>query len=184
MYRAFGSWPAALRAAGFDVPDPPPARPGGWDQAAVLDAVDEWTRRFGEPPTVMDWAPALARRHGRDEVADLWERERPRWPHASLAARRFGGWNRMLQAAGQRHTQQGLQRAAPRPMNAPDGELVRAWTREEVVAAIRQWRSEHGRLPTAYDWQAGDPGGTRPSSRTVARLFGSWPRAMMAVLTE
>src|SRR6201986_4716933 len=26
------------------------------------------------------------------------------------------------------------------------------WTRERVLAAMREWRGRHGRLPTSYDW--------------------------------
>jgi len=40
----------------------------------------------------------MARRRGRGDVAEAFYRGR--WPHASVAARRCGGWSEVLAAAG------------------------------------------------------------------------------------
>jgi hypothetical protein len=34
------------------------------------------------------------------------------------------------------------------------GAIERRWTRERVLAAMREWRDRHGRLPSSYDWSA------------------------------
>ena len=41
------------------------------------------------------------------------------------------------------------------------GAIERRWTRELVIAAMREWRARYGRLPSSYDW-----------SRTHARARG------------
>jgi hypothetical protein len=46
------------------------------------------------------------------------------------------------------------------------GAIERRWTRERVLAAMIEWRSRYGRLPTSYDWSrthAGRRGGRRSS---------------------
>src|SRR2546421_5071911 len=32
------------------------------------------------------------------------------------------------------------------------GAIQRKWTRELVLAAMREWRTRYGRLPSSYDW--------------------------------
>lgn len=65
---------------------------------------------------------------------------------------------------------------------------ARRWTREAVVAAIQAWTAEHGRPPTATDWNSAM---ARAASRperpddfppvaTVQREFGSWANAVEA----
>lgn len=72
--------------------------------------------------------------------------------------------------------------------------LRRRWSREAVIAALRDWseRSGAGRPPTSYELdhsklsRRGDPraallaGGRYPSPRTCRRLFGSYPAAVTA----
>jgi hypothetical protein len=43
--------------------------------------------------------------------------------------------------------------------------IDRRWTRERMLAAMRDWRELHGRLPSSYDW-----------SRTRARQRGGGAR--------
>jgi AcrR family transcriptional regulator len=66
------------------------------------------------------------------------------------------------------------------------GAIGRRWTPERVLAAMIEWRSRYGRLPTSYDWSrthAGWRGGQAleqlargdwPSASVVTRLFGTW----------
>lgn len=179
VYRLFGSWPAALIAAGLDSPPPgPPQRKDGWDHEAIVDAILEWAERFGEPPAAVDWNPALARARGEHARADLFEAERPRWPVQAAVRHHCGSWNAALQAATQRTTVAGLKRSAPRPAIAPERAHSDAWSAAEVLAAIRAHRDEHGRAPTYDEWAPGDPAGRRPSTRTVLRIFGSWSAAV------
>jgi AraC-like DNA-binding protein len=72
------------------------------------------------------------------------------------------------------------------------GAIERRWTRERVVAAMREWEARQGRLPSSYDWSrahAGRRGGDAlkrvangewPAASVVTRLFGSWDVARSA----
>ncbi len=64
--RRFGTFNAAIRAAGLEPRGCPPrqkAHLSGPDQ--VLAAIVEWTRRYGAPPSQTDWDSARARRTGQ-----------------------------------------------------------------------------------------------------------------------
>lgn len=179
VYRIFGSWPAALIAAGLDAPAAgAPQRPGGWDFDAIVEAIEAWTERFGEPPTVLDWNPSLARARGEHPRADRFDRERPRWPVSAAVGYHCGSWNAALAAAHQRTTVRGLKRESPRPTHAHHAEHTHAWTHAEALDAIGTHRRWFGRNPTYDAWCCGDPDGLRPSTRTVLRLFGSWNTAI------
>ena len=66
------------------------------------------------------------------------------------------------------------------------GAIERRWTRERVLAAMTEWQSRYGRLPTSCDWSrthAGRRGGEAhrrlaegewPASSVVTQLFGTW----------
>ena len=72
------------------------------------------------------------------------------------------------------------------------GAIERRWTCERVLAAMAEWRSRYGRLPSSYDWSrthAGRRGGEAlerlaegewPASSVVSRLFGGWDVARAA----
>jgi Homeodomain-like domain-containing protein len=72
------------------------------------------------------------------------------------------------------------------------GAIERRWTPERVLAAMFEWQSRCGRLPTSYDWwrtHAGRRGGEAlrrlgegewPASSVVTRLFGTWAVASAA----
>jgi AraC-like DNA-binding protein len=69
------------------------------------------------------------------------------------------------------------------------GAIERRWTRERVLAAIAEWRSRYGRLPSSYDWSrahARRRGGEAlerlstgdwPSAGVVTAVYGSWKAA-------
>ncbi len=69
------------------------------------------------------------------------------------------------------------------------GAIERRWTRERVLAAMRDWRERFGRLPSSYDWSrthARRRGGEAlarlaegewPAASVVTRLFGTWSAA-------
>jgi AcrR family transcriptional regulator len=69
------------------------------------------------------------------------------------------------------------------------GVIERSWTRERVIAAMLDWRSRYGRLPSSYDWSRTHArrrgraalqrlaGGGWPAASVVGRLFGSWMAA-------
>ena len=76
------------------------------------------------------------------------------------------------------------------------GAIARRWTRERVLAAMAEWRSRYGRLPSSYDWsrtharrRGGDAldrlaRGDWPAASVVTRLFGTWAAARAAALPE
>jgi hypothetical protein len=64
--------------------------------------------------------------------------------------------------------------------------VARAWTRAEVVAAIRAWADRHGGPPRCRDWTPSRdrPGGWEaesprwPSAAVVCALYGGWNAAL------
>lgn len=100
---AFGTWGAALGAVSrepakrpythFDEP-----RVATWTREAIVDAIHRWAAGRGEPPAYQEWSPAMARRRGREDVAEaFYEGE---WPPAAVVARRFGSWAEAIEASG------------------------------------------------------------------------------------
>ena len=100
----YGSWAAALRAAGARGDRRRYTRLAGprrryWSAAQVTAAVKRWAvEHGGEPPSYQCWDPAMARRRGRSDTAEVFYRGE--WPHASVAIARHGSWSQVLTAAG------------------------------------------------------------------------------------
>jgi hypothetical protein len=104
--RQFGTFNAAIEAAGFEPNGPPPrqkAHLSGADQ--VLAAIVEWTRRYGAPPTQTDWDAARARRTGQAwRIARYQDGD---WPSFNTVRRHFGSLNRAILEAGLRPREPG-----------------------------------------------------------------------------
>jgi hypothetical protein len=65
---------------------------------AVLAALLEWTRRYGDVPTMADWDPSRARRLGQDwRIARYHQGD---WPSARTVANHFGSFASAVAAAG------------------------------------------------------------------------------------
>ena len=74
------------------------------------------------------------------------------------------------------------------------GATERRWTREAVLAAMREWRDRYGRLPSSYDWskthahrrggEALERLGSRdsPAASIVTSMFGTWAVARDAAV--
>ena len=72
------------------------------------------------------------------------------------------------------------------------GAIKPRWTRDTVVAALREWRERYGQLPTSYDWsrthahrRGGEAlerlgQGSWPAASVVSAAFGSWAGARAA----
>lgn len=60
-----------------------------------------------------------------------------------------------------------------RPMNY--------WTQVRVIAAMRRWERENGKMPSNNDWK--NSGSYWPAQTTVFRVFPSW-RAAVAAASE
>jgi len=95
----FGRFNDGLRAAGLaarHAPDRTTPNLAGPD--AILVAIREWTRRYGDVPAMADWDPVRARRFSQE-----WRIMRYRtgdWPSARSVARHFGSFRAAVTAAG------------------------------------------------------------------------------------
>jgi hypothetical protein len=69
-----------------------------WSDERLLEAIRDWTRLTGAPPTLYDWSPAHA--PAGHSGAARYLAERGRWPNASSVARRFGSLRAAVGAAG------------------------------------------------------------------------------------
>jgi hypothetical protein len=97
----FGTMSAAVRAAGL-VPRRSPTRTRRHLESpqAVLEAIQEWERRHGEPPGMADWDPARARGLRQDwRTVRFYEGD---WPSIVTVKHHFGTLNRAIAAAGLR----------------------------------------------------------------------------------
>ena len=148
-------------------PSPPSAqsRPGYLatiEHARLVAAVHRWVAEYGRPPRVVDWDPACARRSGRPELAERFERAGT-WPRFTQVREHFGGLGNLLRAAGY----------APLPRRIGRYRVV--WTRREILDAIRRWSELYGEPPTMADW---DPYRARRIGQAwrVERYdAGEWP---------
>lgn len=96
--RQFGSFGAALRAAGFEPGVERSTKPHLSTSDAILHAIREWTRRYGDPPLQADWDVARARKQH-----DHWRIERYRsgdWPSLVTTRWHFGSLSAAIRAAG------------------------------------------------------------------------------------
>jgi hypothetical protein len=69
-----------------------------WSDAQMLEAIRDWTRLTGAPPTLYDWSPSHA--PAGHPGAARYRAERGRWPKASSLARRFGSLPAAIDKAG------------------------------------------------------------------------------------
>jgi hypothetical protein len=159
----FGTFNDAVRRAGL-VPRRAPARirPNLTGPEAILDAIVEWTRRYGEVPSMADWDPVRARRLGQ-----VWRIARYHdgdWPSARSVANHFGSFRAAVGAAGL------VPRA--RSSSREERDTARRFNRMAVAAARGADRSA-------------DPGGLADAVRAVAasRSAGD-PVALHAALLD
>src|SRR5918999_6164298 len=70
-----------------------------WSRETIIEKIQEWNVRYGEPPCSADWNPSLARWRAQE-----WRAERYRegfWPSTNAAKRPFGGsFDAAVRAAG------------------------------------------------------------------------------------
>lgn len=209
VLRRFGSWNAALQAAGLR-----PTLRKAWSQAQIVDAIRAWTERTGAPPVRAEWSTRPAPQ----------EADRP--TDATVIAH-FGAWDVALRAAGiepPRNSWSASEVVAaikafaaregrpptardwmspplpdrPRPTRSAVEECFgswnraleaagfaphrRNWDRDEILAALREFARRKGRVPRQGDWtRTSKPGEPpHPSRQTVVNQFGSWSAALTA----
>ena len=178
---------AAARAEPFEVRRLAEVRPlaararrsSKYTREEVLAAIRRWADRYGEPPTMVDWEPARARRLGQHWRAERYEGGA--WPTARMVSKKFASFNAAVQQAGLT------------PRRAPSRLRANLSDPSAVLDAIVEWTRRYGDVPTMADW---DPARARrleqdwriaryrqgdwPSVRTVAHHFGSLAAAIEA----
>lgn len=127
------------------------ARPLAWDRESVLAAYRAWQMETGSRPLKVDWSPELPQ-------SEMWHRGFPGVPSAGEVDGVFGRWGLLVASAGDPP-------ARPRPR----------WTRERVLAALRELADELARVPRSRDL-LDYPG--MPSLGSLRKLFGSWGAAL------
>jgi hypothetical protein len=119
-----------------------------WTHAEMVSALHAWTRRHGRPPFSMEWAKA-----------------QPKYPTASTIRAHYGHWDDALYAAGLQPLRRAKHRYTP-------------WPPSQIVKALQDWTTSHGRPPHGVDWITAAPG--RPCTGTVYNHFATWDNALVA----
>jgi hypothetical protein len=130
-----------------------------WTRDQVLEAITAWVAETGTTPGFRDWMPSRDRGQ-----PNRWERDWPRWPHASAVATHFGDWTSGLRAAGFSRRFHGR------------------WTDEEILHAVSAWTADNGRPPRTADWSRGTH--EHPAASTAKTRFGGWRVALAAAATR
>ena len=154
-------------------------RPVRFAPAEILAAIRDWAERYGEPPAMIDWEPARARRLGHEWRAERYESGT--WPSARMVRGAFPSFNAAVEQAGLT------------PRRTPSRTRANLAGPAAVLEAIVEWTRRYGDVPAMADW---DPVRARrlnqdwriaryrlgdwPSVRTVARHFGSLSEAIAA----
>jgi hypothetical protein len=97
--RHFSTFNSAIEAAGITPRSSPRrTRPNLTGPEAIVDALIEWTRQYGDIPTMADWDPTRARRLGQDwRIARFYQSD---WPSARSVNFHFGSFAAAAGAAG------------------------------------------------------------------------------------
>lgn len=165
VYKRFGSWLAALEAAGL------PTTIMRWTDTLIIAAMRDWAREHGQPPTANDWATARAATH----------------PNTSTVIERFGSWNNGLAAAGFQIRLRGGRYVAGHQVagiQIPAGEQRRLmWTDEAMIEAIVTAAKLADRPLTRDIYRRFAQGrDDMPAVSTVLRRIGPWPIVLAVAL--
>lgn len=64
-----------------------------WTQEAIIAAIKLWTKKYGRPPTSIEWNEKVDGSNGRGKSTRLY-------PCPDACIREFGSWSNALAAAG------------------------------------------------------------------------------------
>lgn len=200
VFREFGSWNAAIEAAGFE-----PRRSGGFSENIErrFTHSKEWTgqerersqrrprRRKKRNPMMTATGPVkfwtreriLAKfhefneQHGRPPTSTEWLHRVPIvdgrriWPSSTAVITEFGSWSRGMRAAGY------TPRAQKKLLKHESTPRAKHWTKEEIIQLLQKWHAEHGLSPARNEWERDRE---YPHPSTVTKHFGSWSDAIRA----
>jgi hypothetical protein len=102
---AFGTFNAAIIASGHEPQQAPSRITGRFNREQILEALQEWAARYGEPPVQADWDPYRARCIGQEWRIGRYEQGD--WPSARSVCRHFGRFSNAISAAGLEPRSQG-----------------------------------------------------------------------------
>lgn len=71
-----------------------------WTNERCIEMAHEWTRRYGAPPSAVDWNPSIIKNPVRRVEAQRRLDDDGCWPFYSTITYRFGRWNAFIEAAG------------------------------------------------------------------------------------
>jgi len=132
--RQFQTLGEAIAAAGLEPPRPRGRKANLTGPDAVLRAVREWTRRFGEPPAQTDLDPYRARQTNQE-----WRIERYHegdWPSLPTVRHHFGTLSAAIAAAGLE--------SAPQSESPADRLARRRRNRLALVEGVAGAAPDHG----------------------------------------
>ena len=125
-----------------------------WSREEMLEGLAAWVAEHGRTPTMLDW-----KRAGYGH------------PNGRTASRRFGSWEKFLEAGGRRVAEGKTPRRHDR--YAP------WWTPERIAEAMLDWLLVHGRWPKMSDWHHADPDGRWPNEGQARDVCGGWRKAQL-----
>ena len=197
VQRAFGSWGAALDAAGYPVER--------WDRESILAVFRELGQELGRAPLQSDFQPKRPGRPSYDVIAARfgffteaqsiagfqprvrsWSRDQvvralKSWAATNRRPPTYNDWKRTAEDHPNSGVVAKLFGSWPEGLLAADLAITsRRWDREAIIAAVQAWDAEHGRPPRITDWAGADPTGRRPAHLCVQREFGAWDAALRA----
>jgi hypothetical protein len=167
IYRHFGTWTAAVEAAGVTRPTTDRGRPPAFTDDALLEAVRNAASVTSDDLTIS--AYEQWRENERDGNS-----EAP--PTYTTIHRRFGGFPQAMKAAGLRPS-----RRRRRSTLWTEDQLA-----EAVQQAVRAWSGTCLTVSRYSEWRtrrlASSPNRHVPSVTSIVRHFGSWLRAIEVAL--
>jgi Homing endonuclease associated repeat len=195
----FGSWNAALKAAGLA----PRLIAKEWSDGEILHGLRRFAQDHGRPPRAADRVGSLSQ-----------------YPSPALAVKRFGSWSAALRRAGlqpgnpppvsdrqivralrsyrREHHRSPTTTAWKHARRSPSAEAIirhcgswaaalshaglppaprqpRGADRREIAEALRAYEREHGVAPSVTVWRRTQ---LKPGVKVIYRRFGSWPAAL------
>jgi hypothetical protein len=167
----FGLFNAAVEQAGLEPRRSPSRRTANLTgPEAILDALVQWTRRYGDVPTMADWDPHRARVLGQDWRIVRYQQDD--WPSARTVAHHFGSLRSAIVAAGllprepgKHHVDRGEEQAVNRLRAAELTAHARQPGLADFAATLRALAAARGRR---------DPASTHAALIDVAASALAW----------